>query len=251
MRTWRLLVTQQAGRGENPHGRSRGPEVARTHPLTRVPFASALAHGCQAQCGGERRWAVMSPVRGPRPAAVVLGWEGRAGSAGSRTIHGRTAATWRWIGQGEVTLEPRSRRIGFPGDPEPKCRSRLRKQCLHRKAGVACRLPASMGADGGRRQAAGFGRGPASQRLEGGRAASDDAAREIADVFPTRGFQRLRSWARGSAWGHAVLRHAASLTGRAGRSSWASPAPQGPGRRECSASVGGCRHRTFAASRFL
>lgn len=246
MRTWRLLVTQQAGRGENPLGRSRGPEVARTHPLTRVPFASALAHGCQAQCGGERRWAVMSPVRGPRPAAVVLGWEGRAGSAGSRTIHGRTAATWRWIGQGEVTLEPRSRGIGFPGDPEPKCRSRLRKQCLHRKAGVACRLPASVGADGG-----GLRARPRVAEARGWTGSVCDAARENADVFPTRGFQRLRSWARGSAWGHAVLRHAASLTGRAGRSSWASPAPQGPGRRECSASVRGCRHRTFAASRFL
>lgn len=53
--------------------------------------------------------------------------------------------------------------------------------------------------------AAGFGRGPASQRLKGGRAASDDAARENADVFPTRGFQRLRSWAGGSAWGHIVV----------------------------------------------
>lgn len=186
------------------------------------------------------------PCPGPRPAAVVLGWEGRAGSAGSRTIHGRTAATWRWIGQGEVTLEPRSRRIGFPGDPEPKCRSRLRKQCLHRKAGVACRLPASVGADGG-----GLRARPRVAEARGWTGSVCDAARENADVFPTRGFQRLRSWARGSAWGHAVLRHAVSLTGRAGRSSWASPAPQGPGRRECSASVRGCRHRTFAASRFL
>lgn len=142
----------------------------------------------------------MSPVRGPRPAAVVLGWEGRAGSAGSRTIYGRTAATWRWIGQGEVTLEPRSRGIGFPGDPEPKCRSRLRKQCLHRKAGVACRLPASVGADGGRLWAR-----PRVAEARGWTGSVCDAARENADVFPTRGFQRLRSWARGSAWGHIVV----------------------------------------------